>query len=56
MKHGPSHHFPAHRSLTFSAVYAEKGDFIAAAGEAAGKLYGYGKTDVLFKPTKVRYK
>ena len=25
---------------------------MAAAGEAAGKLYGYGKSDVLFKPTK----
>ena len=33
-------------------MYAEKGDYVAAAGEAAGKLYGYGKTDVLFKPTK----
>ena len=28
------------------------GDFVAAAGEAAGQLYGYGKSDVLFKPTK----
>merc|ERR1719163_287041 len=37
---------------SISKVYAEEGDFIAAAGEAAGKLYGYGKTDVLFKPTK----
>merc|ERR1719238_1880818 len=35
-----------------SKVYAEKGDFVAAAGEAAGKLYGYGNCDVLFKPTK----
>merc|ERR1719161_3378936 len=35
-----------------SRVYAEKGDYVAAAGEAAGKLYGYGKSDVLFKPTK----
>merc|ERR1719486_1558939 len=35
-----------------SAVYAAKGDYVAAAGEAAGKLYGYGKSDVLFKPTK----
>merc|ERR1711933_483933 len=26
--------------------------YVAAPGEAAGKLYGYGKTDVLFKPTK----
>jgi len=37
---------------SISKVYAEKGDFVAAAGEAAGKLYGYGKSDVLFKPTK----
>merc|ERR1719453_2574575 len=37
---------------SISKVYAEKGDYIAAAGEAAGKLYGYGKSDVLFKPTK----
>merc|ERR1711871_1264831 len=38
---------------SISKVYAEKGDYVAAAGEAAGKLYGYGKSDVLFKPTKV---
>merc|ERR1711871_617657 len=37
---------------SISKVYAEKGDYVAAAGEAAGKLYGYGKCDVLFKPTK----
>ncbi|EOD25043.1 hypothetical protein EMIHUDRAFT_443720 [Emiliania huxleyi CCMP1516] len=37
---------------SISKVYAEEGDFVAAAGEAAGKLYGYGHTDVLFKPTK----
>jgi len=35
-----------------SKVYADGGDYVAAAGEAAGKLYGYGKSDVLFKPTK----
>merc|ERR1711937_240454 len=35
-----------------SKVYADQGDYVAAAGEAAGKLYGYGKSDVLFKPTK----
>ncbi|EOD05749.1 hypothetical protein EMIHUDRAFT_219806 [Emiliania huxleyi CCMP1516] len=38
--------------LHHSSVYAEKGDYVAAAGEAAGQLYGYGHTDVLFKPTK----
>mmetsp|Transcript_58987 Transcript_58987/g.97519 ORF Transcript_58987/g.97519 Transcript_58987/m.97519 type:complete len:257 (+) Transcript_58987:62-832(+) len=37
---------------TISAVYAEGGDFIGTAAEAAGELYGYGKTNVLFKPTK----
>merc|ERR1740127_293735 len=37
---------------SISKVYADKGDYVAAAGEAAGKLYGYGKCDVLFKPTK----
>merc|ERR1719478_1036634 len=35
-----------------SSVYAEKGDYVEAAGDAAGKLYGYGHSDVLFKPTK----
>jgi len=37
---------------TISQTYLEKGDFIGAAGEAAGELYGYGHTNVLFKPTK----
>jgi hypothetical protein len=27
-----------------SKVYADKGDYVAAAGEAAGQLYGYGKS------------
>jgi len=35
-----------------SKTYLEKGDYVAAAGDAAGKLYGYGHTNVLFKPTK----
>merc|ERR1719331_2117461 len=35
-----------------SKVHKEKGDYINAAAEAAGELYAYGKTDVLFKPTK----
>jgi len=38
--------------VAISKVYAEKGDFVAAAAEAAGKLYGYGHGNVLFKPTK----
>merc|ERR1719261_119528 len=37
---------------SISKVYSEGGDFVGAAGEAAGKLYGYGHCDVLFKPTK----
>merc|ERR1712050_395225 len=37
---------------SISKVYLDGGDYVAAAGEAAGKLYGYGKSDVLFKPTK----
>jgi len=35
-----------------SKVYKDGGDFVGAAGEAAGELYGYGHCDVLFKPTK----
>merc|ERR1719171_2876003 len=37
---------------TISAAYLHKGDFVGAAAEAAGELYGYGHHDVLFKPTK----
>ena len=36
-----------------SAVHKEGGDYIAAAGKAAGELYAYGKSEVMFKPTKV---
>ena len=35
-----------------SKIYLDKGDFVKAAGDAAGELYGYGNTPVLFKPTK----
>jgi hypothetical protein len=35
-----------------SKIYREKGDYVKAAGEAAGQLYAYGKCNVLFKPTK----
>merc|ERR1719261_2425404 len=38
--------------IFISKVHKNKGDFIGAAGAAAGELYGYGHTDVLFKPTK----
>merc|ERR1719454_1656744 len=37
---------------TISKTYLEKGDYIKAAGDAAAELYGYGHTQVLFKPTK----
>merc|ERR1719487_1979187 len=37
---------------TISATYLSKGDYIQAAADAAGELYGYGHTNVLFKPTK----
>jgi hypothetical protein len=35
-----------------SEVYLAGGDFVGAAGSAAGELYGYGHSKVLFKPTK----
>eukprot|EP00971_Amphidinium_carterae_P230844 4581012-Amphidinium_carterae.1 len=35
-----------------SKTYLEEGDYVAVAGEAAGELYGYGHSNVLFKPTK----
>merc|ERR1719331_1853177 len=37
---------------TISATYLKKGDYIQAAADAAGELYGYGHSKVLFKPTK----
>jgi len=37
---------------TISKTYRSKGDYIRAAGDAAAELYGYGRTNVLFKPTK----
>lgn len=33
-------------------VYMEDGDFVGEAMDAAAKLYGYGHSAVLFKPTK----
>jgi len=38
--------------MNISKTYLEGGDYVAAAGSAAGELYGYGHSDVLFKPTK----
>merc|ERR1719245_1175453 len=35
-----------------SKTYMNKGDYISAAGNAAAELYGYGHSNVLFKPTK----
>merc|ERR1712137_1523053 len=35
-----------------SKTYLDGGDYVGAAAEAAGELYGYGHSDVLFKPTK----
>merc|ERR1712135_99407 len=35
-----------------SKTYLDGGDYVAAAAKAAGELYGYGHTNVLFKPTK----
>merc|ERR1719161_781673 len=35
-----------------SLVHKMGGDFVAAAGYCAGELYGYGHSNVLFKPTK----
>ena len=35
-----------------SAAYLENGDYMAVANDAAGALYGYGHSNVLFKPTK----
>ncbi|KAH8076946.1 hypothetical protein JL720_10244 [Aureococcus anophagefferens] len=37
---------------TISSTYLAEGDFIGAAADAANELYGYGKSEVLFKPTK----
>merc|ERR1719163_1508107 len=35
-----------------SKIYADGGDYIGAAADAANQLYGYGHSQVLFKPTK----
>ena len=37
---------------SISATYAADGDYVQAAADAASELYGYGHTNVLFKPTK----
>jgi len=42
----------ANAIASISKVYLDGGDYVGAAGEAAGELYGYGHSNVLFKPTK----
>ena len=37
-----------------SKTYLEGGDYVGAASKAAGELYGYGFSNVLFKPTKAK--
>jgi len=37
---------------SISKVYLESGDYVQAASNAAAELYGYGHSNVLFKPTK----
>jgi len=37
-----------------SKSYLDGGNYLAAATQAAAELYGYGRTNVLFKPTKAR--
>ena len=39
-------------SLERLIVNTAQGDYVAEAARAAGELYGYGHTNVLFKPTK----
>ena len=39
-------------SLELLIVCAAQGDYVREAAKAAGELYGYGHTNVLFKPTK----
>jgi len=37
---------------SISSVYKDGGDYIQTAADAAGQLYGYGFSQVLFKPTR----
>ena len=38
--------------VRISKTYLDGGDYVNEAARAADELYGYGRTDVLFKPTK----
>ena len=40
--------------VRISRVHKSGGDYIAEAAQAAGELYAYGHSNVLFKPTKAR--
>ena len=42
----------ANAITSISAAYLSGGDYVKTAADAAAELYGYGKTNVLFKPTK----
>ena len=38
--------------IRISKTYLDGGDYVKEAADAADQLYGYGRSDVLFKPTK----
>merc|ERR1719217_1721034 len=40
--------------VRISKTYLDGGDYVNEAARAADELYGYGRTDVLFKPTKAK--
>ena len=42
----------ANAITTISSIHKDKGDYVQAAADAAAELYGYGHSQVLFKPTK----
>merc|ERR1711907_829867 len=42
----------ANAIATISKTYKDGGDYIQAAADAAGELYAYGHSNVMFKPTK----
>ena len=42
----------ANAILSISKTYKDNGDYVKVANDAAAQLYGYGKSKMLFKPTK----
>ena len=42
----------ANSIVDISRVFLQGGDYVGLAGQRAGELYGYGHSNVLFKPTK----